>query len=104
MADKARARIDAGDTGDKIQASDPAAAPLSTDAESAGTPTSPAQVIAAVQQLARWTAERLRPPVFGAHRQPGDAAGLRRLGFELLGAVAVLAGLGVVLGIASWPG
>ncbi|MGE5537011.1 MAG: hypothetical protein ACM30I_00215 [Gemmatimonas sp.] len=33
-----RAKIDAGRTGDKVPAMDPAAAPLGTDAEAAGTP------------------------------------------------------------------
>ncbi|MGE5504565.1 MAG: hypothetical protein ACM31L_09095 [Actinomycetota bacterium] len=104
MADQPRTRTDAGDTGDKIRAADPAAAPMSTDSESAGTPIPRPAAIAAVRQLAKWTAERMRPTVYGAARQPADAARLRHLGFELLGAVAALAVLGVVLGIASWPG
>lgn len=37
-ADELRADIDRGVTGDKIPGSDPAAAPLGTDAEAAGTP------------------------------------------------------------------
>lgn len=36
-----RARIDQGKTGDKIPATDPAAAPLGTDDEAAGTPVTP---------------------------------------------------------------
>ena len=34
-----RDKIDRGETGDKVAAPDPAAAPLHTDAEAAGTPT-----------------------------------------------------------------
>jgi hypothetical protein len=37
-ADQLRAEIDAGRTGDKVPAFDPAAAPLGTDEEAAGTP------------------------------------------------------------------
>jgi hypothetical protein len=38
-ADQLRRDIDSGATGDKVRASDPAAAPLGTDEEAAGTPT-----------------------------------------------------------------
>ncbi|MFW5641196.1 MAG: hypothetical protein ACOCTP_02970 [Roseicyclus sp.] len=43
-ADKLRDRIDRGRAGDKVNASDPAAAPLGTDAEAAGTPPSEEQL------------------------------------------------------------
>jgi len=39
-ADRLRNDIDSGRTGDKVAASDPAAAPLGTDEEAAGTPPS----------------------------------------------------------------
>jgi hypothetical protein len=39
-----RREIDAGRTGDKVKAGDPAAAPLGTDEEAAGTPVSPEAV------------------------------------------------------------
>ena len=45
-----RSDIDRGRTGDKVEASDPAAAPLGTDEEAAGTPL-PASVIDATRQL-----------------------------------------------------
>lgn len=40
-ADRLRREIDSGQTGDKTPASDPAAAPLGTDDEAAGTPPTP---------------------------------------------------------------
>jgi hypothetical protein len=40
--EEVRGRIDAGATGEKVAGSDPAAAPLGTDDESAGIPTHPA--------------------------------------------------------------
>jgi hypothetical protein len=46
----ARARIDRGETGDKIAADDPAAAPLGTDAEAGGAST-PAEAIARSARL-----------------------------------------------------
>ena len=39
--DQFRAKIDKGETHDKVAVSDPAAAPLGTDEEAAGTPVSP---------------------------------------------------------------
>jgi hypothetical protein len=47
---QARARIDRGDTGDKIAVDDPAAVPLGTDAEAGGAPT-PAEDIARSARL-----------------------------------------------------
>ena len=46
---QARARIDRGDTGDKIAVNDPAAAPLGTDAEAGGASTSPGDIARSVQ-------------------------------------------------------
>ena len=45
---QARAQIDRGETGDKIAADDPAAAPLGTDAEAGGVSTSPADIARSV--------------------------------------------------------
>lgn len=42
--DKLRANIDSGRTGDKVPGPDPAAAPLGTDEEAAGTPITSEQV------------------------------------------------------------
>ncbi len=50
--DKLRARIDEGQTHDKVAMPDPAAAPLGTDAEAAGTPASAASVEKATRQEA----------------------------------------------------
>jgi CubicO group peptidase (beta-lactamase class C family) len=46
---QARAQIDRGETGDKIAADDPAAAPLGTDAEAGGVSTSPADIARSVE-------------------------------------------------------
>lgn len=48
--DRLRADIDAGRTGDKVAASDPAAAPLGADEEAAGTPLSPNEITLARQE------------------------------------------------------
>jgi hypothetical protein len=63
--DELRADIDRGRTGDKVDAPDPAAAPLGTDEEAAGTPISQDAVA-----LAR-AVERARP-----HPPPRKRAGL----------------------------
>jgi hypothetical protein len=59
-----RADIDAGNTGDKTPGEDPAAAPLGTDEEAAGTPIDPA------------LAEQVRPD----ERRPEEGRGLRMPG------------------------
>ena len=43
--DQLRSDIDSGRTGDKMPAGDPAAAPLGTDEEAAGTPVAPEAVV-----------------------------------------------------------
>ncbi|MBA3325999.1 MAG: hypothetical protein H0T41_12290 [Rhodobacteraceae bacterium] len=48
-----RAAIDRGDAGDKAMQGDPAAAPLGTDDEAAGTPNSARQVESAMKQEVR---------------------------------------------------
>ena len=48
-----RARIDAGRTGDKTPGVDPAAAPLGTDEEAAGTPPDPAAVATVLEDETR---------------------------------------------------
>ena len=58
--DEFRSKIDSGQTGDKMPWSDPAAAPLGTDDEAAGTPPT-----------------RAHAPVFGTSRAAGKA--LQRL-------------------------
>jgi hypothetical protein len=49
-ADQLRARIDSGETGEKMPWSDPAAAPLGTDDEAGGSPPTPVQVASAYRQ------------------------------------------------------
>jgi hypothetical protein len=48
--DRLRAEIDSGRTGDKVPVADPAAAPLGTDEEAAGTPTVPEAIAQARQR------------------------------------------------------
>jgi hypothetical protein len=90
-----RAATDAGLTGDKIKVCDPAAAPVETDAEAAGSAT-PWAVFDPVRNL---MAEMLKAdPVakFGAYRQPHEQHASLPVLLSLIGALAVL---GVVLGI-----
>ena len=80
--DRLRADIDRGLTGDKVPASDPAAAPLGTDAEAGGVP--PALPELDVERESR--------------TKPTSAAPERRLGW-LWAAVGVLAALLLVVWI-----
>jgi hypothetical protein len=63
--DRLRSDIDRGRTGDKVSASDPAAAPLGTDDEAAGKPPS-----------ARAVAQTSRMEVSGAHAQEKRRGGV----------------------------
>ncbi|MGX4771126.1 hypothetical protein ACWAUC_15180 [Bradyrhizobium guangdongense] len=60
-----RIAIDQGYAGDKVDASDPAAAPLGTDDEAGGTSDTPAQVRLAAAQELRATADRQRTSGIG---------------------------------------
>jgi hypothetical protein len=65
--DKLRFEIDSHRTGDKVAASDPAAAPLGTDEEAAGTPPD--------AEAVEWArAHELKAP--GSSRQRGGAVGV----------------------------
>lgn len=91
-ADRLRDEIDRGGTGDKIAFTDPAAAPLGTDDEAAGTPPTAEQVA----EAARHESARDRP---GPKPTIGDlqAGGFRRL-------VAVAICLGIAVAAALWIG
>lgn len=60
-SDQLKCDIDAGRTGDKVRASDPAAAPLGTDDEAGGTPIDP-ELIAKVRDAERKQAAGLADP------------------------------------------
>ena len=99
----ARAAIDAGKTGDKVPVSDPAAAPMNADAESAGTPTSAAAARADVEhqeQIAHESgAAAVRPIMAGADPAARPHSGFR---VPVLGVVVVASALliGILLGLA----
>lgn len=93
-----RAAIDGGLTGEKTNVSDPAAAPMETDAETSGTPTPRRQAEASVATLAEQTRSRPRPDTFGNWQKPGTTH-QQRLGLRLLPWFALLAALGVAAGL-----
>lgn len=94
-----RQTTDAGLTGDKIRAADPAAAPVHTDAEAGGSPTHGAAALASIRRLVDVAWATPRPDTFGAWRQPHE--GHRRLGWTLLAWGAALVALGVAAGLAG---
>jgi hypothetical protein len=71
--------IDSGRTGDKVDWPDPAAAPLGTDEEAAGTPVAPA-LVEHTRAL-----EKEGP----THRQPKRRIGAAWILFAIIGAAAV---------------
>lgn len=98
-----RRHTDSGLTGDKIAINDPAAAPVHTDAEAAGTPTPRAAAMASVIRLMDNARRTPRPDTFGAWRHP-NAAMQERLG-RIAGfwLVVVPVALGLLAGWISWP-
>lgn len=93
---------DSGLTGDKVRASDPAAAPVQTDAETAGTPTPRKAAWESARRQMEIAFSTPRPDTFGAWRQL-DPEYQRRLGWVLLAWTSVLVVVGVVAGVMSWP-
>lgn len=61
-SDQLRHDIDSGGTGDKVAASDPAAAPLGTDAEAGGAPPTVAERAMAAKQPRQSSRDRAHPP------------------------------------------
>jgi hypothetical protein len=88
--DRLRAEIDSGRTGEKVPAADPAAAPLGTDEEAAGTPTAPEAIAQARQQ------ETARPHETRPRRGPGHA-------WIQIAFVALLAGVFIAWGLLGRP-
>lgn len=85
--EEARARIDRGETGDKVASDDPAAAPLGTDAEAGGVSTPPEHVRRSFEE--EGAIERTR-----ASRRAGTGSAAPFV------ALLIVLGLGVLLAIA----
>ncbi|MQT14689.1 hypothetical protein [Segnochrobactrum spirostomi] len=66
--DRLRKAIDGGRSGDKVPFSDPAAAPLGTDDEAAGTPLPPSESAAVLAEVNGDTAARSAPAVSNEDR------------------------------------
>lgn len=93
---------DSGLTGDKVNAPDPAAAPVQTDAEAAGLPTAYGTALASAKHQMAIALATPSPDVFSAWPQR-DAQYQRHLGWLLFGWTFVLVGTGVVAGMVGWP-
>lgn len=91
-----RADIDSGRTRDKVAHSDPAAAPLGTDDEAAGTPPSERQVAAARRQETGRSVDTPAPA--DRPQQAGTPAGGRFL-WPIIAAIAVLVVMGISLSL-----
>lgn len=93
-----RALTDAGATGDKIKAEDPAVAPLHTDAEAAGVATTRGAVMMSIGRRVHLALRTPAPDTFGAWTQPRDK-NQRRLARVGLAWTAVTCLLGIALGV-----
>lgn len=85
--EEARSRIDRGETGDKVATSDPAAAPLGSDAEAGGVPTPSEDVRRSFEEEAAADRKRGRPDL--AKSAPWIVL-LIALGIGVLLAIAVV--------------
>lgn len=98
-----RNHIDRGLTGDKIPAHDPAAAPVHTDAEAAGTPTSSQSVAASLAHIRDFLATELRPDTFGAVSQAVMRHQRQLFRQVMVWEVALPVLLGLLAGWYGWP-
>lgn len=98
-----RHRTDKGQTGDKIAVSDPAAVPLHTDAESAGTPTPRSAVMASIAKMMETTLKMPRPDTFGAWRHSENSYQHRLGRITMFWTIVVPVGLGLLAGWIGWP-
>ena len=98
-----RHRTDQGQTGDKVAMSDPAAAPMHTDSEAAGTPTSHGAVTAALARIRDHLAQEMRPDTFGAFAKPGSRHQAVLLQKLMIWQVALPIVLGLLAGWYGWP-
>jgi hypothetical protein len=97
VADRLRHEIDAGGTQDKVDHPDPAAAPLGTDAEAAGTPTDPAAMErAAARETGRPPAEAPAEPRDRDDRAPDHTPADQRHRLAMLW-LGIVLGMGVML-------
>lgn len=97
-AEGLRHRIDRGETGDKVPASDPAAVPLGTDDEAGGAPPGGAAVEAALADAAGPGRPRA-PSGQAAHAGPSR----RRPPWGLLALIVAAFAVGVVAAVALMP-
>ncbi|GAB4072284.1 hypothetical protein KHC28_01370 [Ancylobacter sonchi] len=99
--DRLRHDIDSGKTRDKVAFPDPAAAPLGTDDEAAGTPASPERIAYAEQQIERSKGDAPGAPDERSRRYDGVLH--QTAGFPLVGVVSALAAAaGVVIAVLLW--
>lgn len=98
-ADRLRHEIDSGRTGDKVDAPDPAAAPLGTDDEASGHPVTREQAaLARRRELGRGAPAPDTPGAGGPRRIPGEHRGVRMPEGRILALMlAALAALALVL-------
>ncbi len=85
--DQLRHAIDRGRTGSKVAASDPAAAPLGTDDEAAGTPVAAREVEAAWEAERKQDVERIDSD---ASRSSADGGGTSRATLLIIGVIAII--------------
>lgn len=97
-ASRLREAIDSGGTADKVPFPDPAAAPLGTDDEAAGTPPGATRTGAAHRSA---TAGATAPPAVDERGRPFDDRGVEFPGTSFSTAVMVLMGLIAVLAVAG---
>jgi hypothetical protein len=100
--------IDSGETADKVPGFDPAAAPLGTDDEAAGTPNSPAVVAEALDyerrpELARRQDKSQVTPADRSPAPDGSSVSAKRPpDMTLAMPILVGGGAGVLVGAALW--
>lgn len=96
-SDQLRDAIDHGETADKVNFPDPAAAPLGTDDEAAGAPPSQGRIAAAMASESSSTGAGIRDRSVETRDRARAAEGAMRLEVWILIAVVMLAMLAVIV-------
>ncbi len=100
-AEELRHKIDSGETGDKVRVTDPAAAPLGTDAEAGGFPPTTQEVEMAIKEETKPVSPKAQGPEQFDKQYYAEASILKKLTVFTLTTVLILIALGVIY--AYWP-
>ncbi len=100
-ADELRHKIDSGETGDKVRVTDPAAAPLGTDAEAGGFPPTTEEVEMAIKAETKPISHEAQSPEEFHKSLYAEASLIKKITVFALTSAVILVAFGLIY--AYWP-